>query len=334
MLKQDVHCSIVAFPQSVSVKSGHTYYHLARMRAEQATGERGIDLRLQKRFTTNIEVESEALPRSTRRRFLRYLGVGAASTALVSGAQALSPVAALATTHKGATSVAQFSPTGSASGVNVVLAHGVWADGSSYSRVIPLLLAAGHIVFAAQLPLTTHLAGDVTATLGVLGQLQGPTVLVGHSYGGAVITNVGATNPNVIGLVYASAFAPNLGEVLGQFQLGPGTANLYPVTYPNNVDTFLFLNQQKFRESFAQDVDPLEAAIFGDPTTSVAWKTLPSWYLISTNDRMIPPSLQQMFASRMKATTISVPSSHASIVSHPVQVFELIQAATKVSANK
>jgi pimeloyl-ACP methyl ester carboxylesterase len=118
------------------------------------------------------------------------------------------------------------------------------------------------------------------------------------------------------------------------------------VTYPNNLGTFLFLNQQKFRESFAQDVDPIEAGImaavqkpvnvahFADPTTAVAWKTLPSWYLISTNDLIIPPSLQQMFASRMKATTISVRSSHASIVSHPEAVFELIQAAAKVGANK
>ena len=303
-------------------------------------------MQLRNRFSTNTDREPEALPRSTRRRFLTYLGVGAASTALVSGAQALSPLTALAATHKGATSIAHFSPTGGHSGVNVVLVHGIWADGSSYSRVIPLLLTAGHTVFAVQLPLTTHLADDVTATLGVMQQLQGPTVLVGHSYGGAVITNAGAGQPNVIGLVYASAFAPDLGEVLGQFPLGPGTVNLYPVTYPNNFGTFLFLNQQKFRESFAQDVDPLQAsimatvqkpgnvAIFGDPTTAVAWKTLPSWYLISTNDRMIPPSLQHMFAKRMKATTISVPSSHASIVSHPEEVFELIQAAAKVGATK
>ena len=303
-------------------------------------------MRLHNLFTTNTEVESEALPRSTRRRFLTYLGVGAASTALVSGAQALSPLAALAATHKGATSSAQFSPTGSASGVNVVLVHGIWADGSCWSRVIPLLLAAGHTVFAPQLPLTTNLADDVTATLGVLQQLQGPTVLVGHSYGGAVITNAGAGQPNVIGLVYAAAFAPDLGEVLGQFTLGPGTANLYQVTYPNNFGTFVFFHQQKFRESFAQDVDPLQASImatvqkpgnvahFADPTTAVAWKTRPSWYLISKNDRVIPPSLQQMFASRMKATTISVRSSHASIVSHPEEVFELIQAAAKVGANR
>jgi pimeloyl-ACP methyl ester carboxylesterase len=157
-------------------------------------------MRLRNRFPTNTEVESEALPRATRRSFLKYL---------------VAP-------HKGATSIAQFSPTGSASGVNVVLVHGISADGSSYSRVIPLLLAAGHTMFATQLPLTTNLADDVTAMLGVL---------VGHSYGGAVITNAGAGQPNVIGLVYASAIAPDLGEKLGQFQLGPGAANLYPVTY-------------------------------------------------------------------------------------------------------
>src|SRR5260221_9083842 len=168
-------------------------------------------MRFRNRLSTNPGGGSDALPRSTRRSFLRYLGVGAAGTALVSGAQALSPVAALAATHKGATSIAQFSPTGSASGVNIVLVHGVWADGSSYSRIIPLLLAAGHTVFAVQLPLTTHMVDDVTATLGVMQQLQGPTVLVGHSYGGAVITNAGAQSSNVTALVYASAFAPDQG---------------------------------------------------------------------------------------------------------------------------
>ena len=303
-------------------------------------------MQLQKPGTTNTNGMPETLPHSTRRSFLTFLGVGAASTALVSATQVLSPVTALAATQKGATNIAQFTPTGNASGVTIVLVHGFWADASSYSRVIPLLRAAGHTVFAAQLPLTTTLADDVNATLGVLQQVQGPIVLVGHSYGGAVITNAGAGHPNIIGLVYASAFAPDLGEKIGQFPSGPGTANLYPVTYPNNAGTFLFLKQQEFRASFAQDVDPLEASIMatvqkpanvtllGNPTTAVAWKTKPSWYLLSTNDRIIPPPVQQMFASRMKAKTISVPSSHASIVSHPVQLFELIQAAARVGANK
>lgn len=282
---------------------------------------------------------------STRRRFLASLSVGAAGAALVTGA-ALSPFTALAATHQSTHLATHSTLTGGASGVNVVLVHGAWADGSSYSRVIPLLLAAGHTVFAVQLPLTGHLQDDVNAVLGVLGQLQGPTVLVGHSYGGAVITNAGAGQANVIGLVYASAYAPDQGEVLGQFQGGPGTANIYPVTYPNNVGTFVFLKQQQFRASFAQDVDLIEANLmatvqkpanvnlFGDPTTAVAWKTLPSWYLISTNDLMIPPAVQQMFASRMQAQTISIPSSHASIVSHPSQVFSLIEAAVASGLKK
>ncbi|GCE29926.1 hypothetical protein KDA_54100 [Dictyobacter alpinus] len=303
-------------------------------------------MRLTHRFTQKRASEAETRPGSTRRQFLTYLGAGAASTAIVSSMQAFSPATALAASNKNAGSASHFTPTAQPSGVNIVLVHGFWADGSSYSRIIPLLLAAGHTVWAPQLPLTAHLQDDVNATLAIMAQLQGPIVLVGHSYGGAVITNAGANQPNVTGLVYASAFAPDQGEVLGQYPQAPGTANLYPVTYPNTADTFLFINQQKFKESFAQDVDIIEAGImasaqkpanvthFTDPTTSVAWKTVPSWYLISTNDRMIPPETQQMFASRMKATTISVPSSHASIVSHPLQVFSLIQAAAKASVIK
>lgn len=297
------------------------------------------------RFPLKKASESESLSSSTRRRFLTYLGVGAASTAIAASMQTMSPAAALATTNTDTGSASHFTPTGEVSGVNVVLVHGFWADGSSYSRIIPLLLAAGHTVWAPQLPLTAHLQDDVNATLAIIEHIQGPTVLVGHSYGGAVITNAGAGQAQVTGLVYASAFAPDQGEVLGQYPQAPGTANLYPVTYPNTNDTFLFLNQQKFQESFAQDVDAIEAGImatvqkpanvthFTDPTTSVAWKTVPSWYLISTNDRMIPPATQQMFASRMQATTISVSSSHASIVSHPLQVFSLIQAAAQASIN-
>jgi pimeloyl-ACP methyl ester carboxylesterase len=295
-------------------------------------------------MTTNTDLNSQATS-IARRRFLKYVAFGAAGAALGAvGANAFSSLEALAPTAKQQPNTFQFDPTGTPSGINVVLVHGIWADSTSYSRVIPLLLEAGHTVFAPQLPLTTGLADDANATLGVLQQVQGPTVLVGHSYGGVVITQVGLSQPDVIGLVYCSAFAPDLGEVLGQFPPGPGTANLYPVTYPNNYGTFLWLNQQKFRESFAQDVDPPTAAImarvqkpanvahFGASVTSVAWKTIPSWYLISGEDQMIPPTLQQMFANRMNATTDTIAtSSHASIVSHPHEVFELIQAAAGAS---
>jgi pimeloyl-ACP methyl ester carboxylesterase len=276
----------------------------------------------------------------SRRKALSTAGKAAIGLGAALAASSLASGAAWASPGQGPASVSESSPEGESNGVNVVLVHGIWADGSSYSRVIPLLLREGYSVWAPQLPLTTHLADDVNAALGVIQQLKGPTVLVGHSYGGAVITNAGAGLSNVVGLVYCSAFAPDLGEVLGQFPPGPGLANLYPVPYPNSFGTFAFINKQKFRESFCADVDARQASIMatvqkpgnlnllGDPTTAVAWKKVPSWYLISGADQMILPSLQQTFASRMKATTITIKdSSHASIVSHPDEVFELIQQA-------
>jgi pimeloyl-ACP methyl ester carboxylesterase len=283
----------------------------------------------------------EQTPNSSRRSFLKNGLVLAAAGTIGAGllANGLSLPQAAGSPEQ-ASAAQESVGTQTSNGINVVLVHGIWADGSSYSRVIPLLLNQGYTVYAPQLPLTTHLADDVTAALGVIQQIKGPTVLVGHSYGGAIITNAGAGLSNVIGLVYCSAFAPDIGEVLGQYSLGPGIANAYPVVYPNGFGTFLFLNQQKFRESFCADVDPRRAGIMaavqkpgnlnllGDPTTAAAWKTVPSWYLISGKDQLIPPSLQETFASRMKATTITVQdSSHASIVSHPEKVFDLIQAA-------
>jgi len=276
----------------------------------------------------------------SRRKALGTAGKAAIGLGAVLAASNLAPGAAWASAQQGPANVAASGPEKESNGVNVVLVHGIWADGSSYNRVIPLLLHEGYTVWAPQLPLTTHLADDVTVALGVIQQLKGPTVLVGHSYGGAVITHAGAGLSDVVGLVYCSAFAPDLGEVLGQFPPGPGLANLYPVVYPNNFGTFVFFNQQKFRESFCADLDPRQAGIMAsvqkpgnvnlltDPTTAVAWKKIPSWYLISGADQLILPSLQRTFATRMKATTITVESSsHASIVSHPDKVFELIQQA-------
>ena len=276
----------------------------------------------------------------SRRKAISTAGKAAIGIGAVLAASNLASGPAWASTQQRQTDVAASSSKKGPNGVNVVLVHGIWADGSSYSGVIPRLLDEGYTVWAPQLPLTTHLADDVTAALGVIQQLSGPTVLVGHSYGGAVITNAGAGLSNVIGLVYCSAFAPDIGEVLGQFPPGPGLANLYPVAYRNSFGTFGFLKQEKFRESFCADVDPIRAEIMAsvqkpgnlnllsDPTTAVAWKKIPSWFLISGKDQMIPPSVQQTFATRMKATTITVEdSSHASIVSHPEEVFDLIQQA-------
>src|SRR6266849_1208737 len=171
----------------------------------------------------------------SRRKALSTAGKAAIGLGAALAASNLAPTAAWASTQQGQASIAASSSEKESNGVNVVLVHGIWADGSSYSGVIPLLLREGYKVWAPQLPLTTHLADDVNATLGVISQLKGPTVLVGHSYGGAVITNAGAGLPNVVGLVYCSAFAPDLGEVLGQFPPGPGLANLYPGVYPTTL---------------------------------------------------------------------------------------------------
>jgi pimeloyl-ACP methyl ester carboxylesterase len=229
----------------------------------------------------------------------------------------------------------------STNATNIVLVHGGWADGSSWSKVISILHEAGHQVghrvIAVQLPLHS-LADDVATVKRAIDLVGGPTILVGHSYGGEVITNAGYNNPNVTGLVYIAAFAPDEGQSLSSF--------VDPATFPKDlflVDSggFIYLNPEIFRENFAQDVDPAEAdlmaivqkpfnqSIFGEKSGPSAWKQLPTWYQISDADRMIPPDVQRMFAERMNATTLSLNTSHASYVSHPNEIAELILNATK-----
>ena len=229
----------------------------------------------------------------------------------------------------------------STNATNIVLVHGGWADGSSWSKVISILHEAGHQVghrvIAVQLPLHS-LADDVATVKRAIDLVGGPTILVGHSYGGEVITNAGYNNPNVTGLVYIAAFAPDEGQSLSSF--------VDPATFPKDlflVDSggFIYLNPEIFRENFAQDVDPAEAdlmaivqkpfnqSIFGEKSDPPAWKQLPTWYQISDADRMIPPDVQRMFAERMNATTLSLNTSHASYVSHPNEIAELILNATK-----
>jgi pimeloyl-ACP methyl ester carboxylesterase len=220
---------------------------------------------------------------------------------------------------------------------NIVLVHGGWADGSGWSKEIPILTAAGHKVIAVQLPLHS-LADDVATVKRAVEHIGGPTILVGHSYGGAVITNAGYNNPNVKGLVYIAAFAPDEGQSLSTF--------VNPANFPKDlfiVDSggFIYLNPKIFRENFAQDVDPAEADImaivqkpfhqsnFVAKSGSPAWKQHPTWYQISTDDHMIPPDVQHMFAQRMNATTISLPASHASYVSHPNEIAQFILDAAK-----
>jgi pimeloyl-ACP methyl ester carboxylesterase len=241
------------------------------------------------------------------------------------------------------TQSAQF--TGSApspDAANVLLVHGAWADGSSWSGLIPLLRARGHSVVAVQLCLNS-LADDVAHTRQVLAdRLQGPTVLVGHSYGGAVISGAAAGQSNAIALVYASAFAPDAGEALGPLS---GTYPAPPLNDHLQPDSRgkLWIDPTKYHEVFCQDVDatqasvmaavqgPLAGAIFGEPAGPAAWQTLPSWYLISTADRAIAPDLERFMAKRMGATTIEVDSSHASPVSHPREIAELIFKAAQTT---
>jgi pimeloyl-ACP methyl ester carboxylesterase len=220
---------------------------------------------------------------------------------------------------------------------NIILVHGGWADGSGWSKEIPILTAAGHKVIAVQLPLHS-LADDVATVKRAVEHIGGPTILVGHSYGGAVITNAGYNNPNVKGLVYIAAFAPDEGQSLSNFA--------DPSKFPKElfiVDSggFIYLNPKIFRENFAQDVDPAEADImaivqkpfhqsnFVEKSGPPAWKQLPTWYQISTADHMISPDVQRMFAQRMNATTISLPASHASYVSHPNEIAQFILDASK-----
>jgi pimeloyl-ACP methyl ester carboxylesterase len=243
---------------------------------------------------------------------------------------------------------AQSPDTAAASGQmpttpNVLLVHGAWADGSSWGRVIPILRERGHTVVAIQLALNS-LADDVAHTRQVLAdRLQGPTVLVGHSYGGAVISGAATGQANAIALVYASAFAPDEGEALGalsgRYPPAPLGEHLQP-----DAGGKLWIDPAKYNEVFCQDVDatqagimaaaqgPLAGAIFGEQAGPAAWHTLPSWYVVSTEDRAIAPDLERFFAERMGASTVEVGSSHASPVSHPREVADLIFAAARVGA--
>jgi pimeloyl-ACP methyl ester carboxylesterase len=220
---------------------------------------------------------------------------------------------------------------------NVVLVHGAWADGSSWSRVIPLLEAKGLSVTAVQIPLTS-LADDVATTRRALAKQKGPTILVGHSYAGFVVTEAGNA-PNVVGIVYVSSYGPDEGESHDDLvKRYPAPSGVSIVRLDD--DGFLSLERDKFAEMFAQDVDPPQAEImavvqkpiskkmcFGVAVAQPAWKSKPSWFLLSTNDRMVNPELQRFMAGRMHAKVVSVPSSHASLVSHPRETAKLIADA-------
>jgi len=218
---------------------------------------------------------------------------------------------------------------------NVVLVHGAYADGSSWSEVIPLLQHAGLNVTAVQNPLTS-LADDVEATRRILALQDGPTVLVGHSWAGTVISEAGV-DPKVSALVYVAARAPDAGEdyaaLATKFPTPPASAGLV------KAEGYAQLSEESFVRDFAGDLDPVRARIlyavqgristtlFASKTTQAAWKTKPTWYAVSTEDRTTSPELERFLANRMKATTIELKSSHVSLLSHPQEIADLILTA-------
>jgi pimeloyl-ACP methyl ester carboxylesterase len=222
---------------------------------------------------------------------------------------------------------------------HVMLIHGAWADGSCWAKVILLLQAKGISVTAAQIPLTS-LSDDIAVTKRLLSMQKEPTVLVGHSYGGAVITGAAASAPHVKALVYITAFGLDEGESLESLskQGPPSTGS--PAITPDGLG-YLWINREKYHASFVADATadeaavmaavqrPLSIASFTEKEGAPAWKHIPSWYLLCTEDRMIPPPAQEFLAKRMKATIRSVASSHAAFMAYPQEVANIILEAVE-----
>jgi pimeloyl-ACP methyl ester carboxylesterase len=238
---------------------------------------------------------------------------------------ALSP---FASSLKGASQVTNTQPV-----KNIVLVHGAWADGSSWSKVIPILQSKGFHVVCVQNPLTSF-ADDVAATRRMIDAQDGPVLLVGHSYGGAIITEAG-NNPKVVGLVYVAAFAPDQGESAASqgkpYGSTPGLAELRPIG-----DGFLVLTQKGIQEDFAPDLTteeqmimvatevPTQSAALASTISAAAWRNKPTWFVIASNDRMISPKQEMDSAEKMKAKTLILPTSHVPMLSRPKEVAAFI----------
>jgi pimeloyl-ACP methyl ester carboxylesterase len=219
---------------------------------------------------------------------------------------------------------------------NVVLVHGAWADGSSWSKVVPLLQAEGLNVVCTQNPLSS-IADDVAVANRMINAQDGPVLLVGHSYGGVIITEAG-NNPKVQGLVYVAAFAPDEGESIASFSqpfgATPALGELRPIA-----DGFLLLSRKGILEDFAQDLSieeretmvatqgATQGAILGTPAGSAAWHTKPSWFVIASQDRTIAPEQHKFMAARIGAKTITLAASHVAMLAKPTEVAAFIAEA-------
>jgi pimeloyl-ACP methyl ester carboxylesterase len=222
---------------------------------------------------------------------------------------------------------------------NIVLVHGAWADGSSWSAVIERLQKDGFNVTAPQFPMA-KLAGDVARLRQVLARQDGPTIVVGHSYGGQIMTALGKEAPNVAGLVYIAAFGLDQGESLGAL-LAQGPPS--PAIAHLSIDEqgYAWLPENDFVNHFAGDVDPVRAKVmfavqqplaastFGEVMGEPAWKSIPSWYLVAQGDQAIPADAERLFAKRMGATIVEVNSNHLPMVSHADEVVKLIKRAVE-----
>jgi pimeloyl-ACP methyl ester carboxylesterase len=224
---------------------------------------------------------------------------------------------------------------------SIVFVHGLWADGSCWNEVAPALISEGHEVISVQNPLST-LADDVAATQRAVAKLEEPIVLVGHSWGGIVITAAG-TNPKVKALVYVTAFAPDENETIGQLTQEFPAAILQHL---EPVDGYLWLTREGIQKHFAADLTekqwehihytqgPAAALLFGEKMTSPAWKEKPSWYILAKNDNAISPVLQAIMAKKIGAKTTEIETSHMPMISRPEEVLKVIRDAIASVENK
>jgi len=221
----------------------------------------------------------------------------------------------------------------------IVLVHGAFADASSWAKVIPILEKDGYYVTAVQIPLTS-LPDDVATAKRVIDAQKGPVVVVGHSYAGAVITDAAAGNANVKSLVYVNAFAPDSTETIAEAGTKFPQPPLNSALIPDSAG-FLYVDRAKVHDVFCKDVPeseariiaatqkPLSKSVFEAKVTNVAWKTIPSWFIVGKEDRAISPDLERFYAKRMNAKTTELNSSHVPFLSHTQEVVKVIEQASK-----